>query len=360
MSKKLFIGLAPLLAIAAFVVIPAVAQGACLEVGKCHFFKNGTQETEGVKIPTVSWGTVTLTSADGVVTCENAVLGNVENPTGGGSGVGETNNFATANCVSAGCEPVSALELVVTAENLPWGVLLKEGEKSGGAFVIRNVTKPERTFPVAPGSLTGELTSGSKVVKGISSTAALKVGDVVLGTPGPGVPVTKVSDPAAPSILKIISATEVELYAAATATETATFTIIRSVTRNSGPLSLIGAKVTVHCVFRPGVAAQSAGRAFEEAALAADPPANGDPDQINVPVNKLGEPVARVTCSGEQSPEGKNGTGIGSKPSSVIFDAFGTGALSCEDQLVGPIGAGTTSGSLKTMGYAGQEIIATK
>src|SRR5271166_6624104 len=56
-------------------------------IAPAHYYKNGTMIAEGKKVPTVSFGTFTLTSAAGVLTCHSAIGGYVENPLGGGPGV---------------------------------------------------------------------------------------------------------------------------------------------------------------------------------------------------------------------------------------------------------------------------------
>jgi len=103
MSKKLFIGLAPLVCIAAFVVMPTVAQSA-------EYYKNSFPAgklAEGEKLPTIAWGTLTLTanlpSKAAPSTCENSSGGFAENS--GGKGIGATDNFASWNCTNAGCPP---------------------------------------------------------------------------------------------------------------------------------------------------------------------------------------------------------------------------------------------------------------
>jgi len=102
MSKKLFTVLAPLVAITAFVVMPAVAQAVP------HNYKNNTiiGESEKPETNVISWGTLTLTPEPPVApttTCENAAGGVAGNPVGGGAGFGQTNKFASWNCVNAGC-----------------------------------------------------------------------------------------------------------------------------------------------------------------------------------------------------------------------------------------------------------------
>jgi len=108
MNKKL-LSLAPLLAIAAFAVMPAVSQAA---VG--HWFKQhseiapgnpeGDENSPGVDI--VAWQTLTLTSSVGTATCENAFLGDVYNPSSpvGAAGKATVDAFSVVDCVAPACE----------------------------------------------------------------------------------------------------------------------------------------------------------------------------------------------------------------------------------------------------------------
>ncbi len=136
MSKKLLTGLAPLVAIAAFVAMPAVSQAA-----EGHFFKNGTLIPAGEKIPIFSWGKLTLepvpASKGAPTTCENLAGGFVENPTGGTAGIGQTTRFATYNCTNAECpageveiapglKVEKEFEVVSNPEDLPWPSVLTE------------------------------------------------------------------------------------------------------------------------------------------------------------------------------------------------------------------------------------------
>jgi hypothetical protein len=106
MSKKLSISLAPLVAIAAFVVMPAAAQAAAP-----HYFVSGAPLAAGDVKPVLAWGTLTLNaelpSKQGPSSCENASGGNVENPGGvaGPAGRGKTLDFASWNCTNPGCPP---------------------------------------------------------------------------------------------------------------------------------------------------------------------------------------------------------------------------------------------------------------
>jgi hypothetical protein len=137
MSKKLLTGLAPLVAMVAFVALPAAAQAAP------HYYKSGsaTAAPEGEKIPTLAWGKLTLEPEPKVAaatTCENIAGGYAENPTGGGAGIGATLRFATYNCANAECPagPIEIggkdfekeFEVISVPQNFPWPSVLEEPE----------------------------------------------------------------------------------------------------------------------------------------------------------------------------------------------------------------------------------------
>jgi hypothetical protein len=84
-----------------------------------HYYLNGTSEgdkvPEGLKIPTLSYGTLTWTSVapgkEGPVSCEGAAAGFVENPVGGGAGDGQTSVFLPWNCERpVGCPSGAEIE----------------------------------------------------------------------------------------------------------------------------------------------------------------------------------------------------------------------------------------------------------
>jgi len=133
MSKKLFIGLAPLLAIAAFVVVPAA------QATTPHYFSNNVKlpaskgnaaEGEEGASYGIGWGTLQLKGETGLakgsgLSCHNVVAGRIWNPVGGGPGLGETEVFATWDCQNEGaCE--SGETSAATAETLPWPGELNE------------------------------------------------------------------------------------------------------------------------------------------------------------------------------------------------------------------------------------------
>lgn len=152
MSKKLLIGLAPVLATAAFVVMPAVAQATP------HYYVVGVKAAEGKTFPSIAWGTLTLASSNPAIqplSCENAVIGDYINPTGGGAGEGETDQFATIDCADTECPEESGVELQVHSEGLPWASLLvesgtKELVETKAATVVVGCFVAHTSTPVAP------------------------------------------------------------------------------------------------------------------------------------------------------------------------------------------------------------------
>ena len=110
MSKKIVVSLLPLLATAAFAVMPAAAGAA-----PHHWYKNNVLLPERERVPVLSWGTLALQSAAGKVECRNVIGGYDENPAGGGAGVGAVQAFVPYECEDS-CPAV----FTVTPERLPW------------------------------------------------------------------------------------------------------------------------------------------------------------------------------------------------------------------------------------------------
>ncbi len=136
MSRKISMSLAPLLAIAAFVIVPTAAQAV---VG--HWFANGVKlvESEGVSTQNgvadvgnleeegvglgIAWGTLELkgetgAAAGGTIFCHNVAAGVNYNPIGAGAGKGNTETFAVFNCGGNVCKPGEATN--VAPVSLPW------------------------------------------------------------------------------------------------------------------------------------------------------------------------------------------------------------------------------------------------
>jgi hypothetical protein len=136
MNKKPFIGLAPLLAIAAFAVMPMAAQA------EPHVYKNGAIGGKGAKVRTISWGAVSLHSEKlGELECHLVSGGFLENPTGGGSATGVVQAWTPYECSDTTCSnALGTLEVV--SEHLPWIVAVTE--PSAGVFRLNTGKKGEK------------------------------------------------------------------------------------------------------------------------------------------------------------------------------------------------------------------------
>ena len=82
----------------------------------------------------IEWGTLalqTVAGGSGEVVCHTVQAGTIDNPAGGGPGVGSTQLYAAYDCESTTCP----YDSVVTAQSLPWSsVLASEGS------VVRAIT----------------------------------------------------------------------------------------------------------------------------------------------------------------------------------------------------------------------------
>jgi len=130
MHRKFLMGLAPLLAMAAF-VLPTAAQatvphnfgsGLILPPSAGNFGEEGVE-------PVIGWGTITLKGLTGgaigtEIVCHNVIAGDAWNPVGGGPGEGLVQNWAVFDCESNLCAVGTAISVV--PENLPWKSVLKE------------------------------------------------------------------------------------------------------------------------------------------------------------------------------------------------------------------------------------------
>jgi hypothetical protein len=130
MNKRLQIGLAPLLAIAAFAVMPMAAQAAP------HIYVNGVKAAETKKVRFIAWSTLKFTnpSAFGETECHSVVGGLFENPTGGGAAMGKVQGLVPYECVNASCTTLGGKNILLTAEKFPWNFELTEPESG----VFRN------------------------------------------------------------------------------------------------------------------------------------------------------------------------------------------------------------------------------
>jgi len=118
MRKKLLVSLAPLVAVVAFVAVPAVAQAVTP-----HYFVNNNKLEEGVKQSIVTYGKLALTPevpSPIPTECENAVAGYIENPVGGGPGIEVTEAFTSYSCHNTECEAGGGkIGVIFENENAP-------------------------------------------------------------------------------------------------------------------------------------------------------------------------------------------------------------------------------------------------
>jgi hypothetical protein len=128
MSKKLSLGLAPLLVIAAFVMTPTSALGAaeitwpsCTAPACPHVYKNGTIGAEGEPVQEISWGNSQFHNTKlGEVECHNIHAGFLVNPTGGGRAVGKVQAFFPYECTDETCTLALGEIKVKAGSTLPW------------------------------------------------------------------------------------------------------------------------------------------------------------------------------------------------------------------------------------------------
>jgi hypothetical protein len=143
MTRRLSLGLAPLLAIAAMSVIPAATQAACTAPACPHVYRNGVMVGEGKKLQVIGWGTIKFTNSHlGEVECHNIGAGYVENPIGGGIAVGKGEAQANYECESPSCKLFGG-KIESTPESLPWAEELIEPEP--GVFRIKIGKKGKET-----------------------------------------------------------------------------------------------------------------------------------------------------------------------------------------------------------------------
>ena len=110
--------------------------------GSPHWYTNGSIQPEGAILPTIAWGTLTLTNSTlGEVECHTVFAGYSENPTGGGTAVGKIQGFSAYECASASCTSSGGTAIVVKAEKLPWSTEVAEPKAGVFRLKIGNKTK---------------------------------------------------------------------------------------------------------------------------------------------------------------------------------------------------------------------------
>ena len=144
MPHKRLAGLPPVLAAAAFALMPVGAQASP------HYYANGAKIKEGEanKKTFIAWGNITLIPTEGSIlgghmTCHNVWAGTLFNPTGGGAGEGQVQQYAPYQCEQTLICPAKTTEVTIKPEHLPWPNLLTE-EVAG---VFRQETGPTEGTP---------------------------------------------------------------------------------------------------------------------------------------------------------------------------------------------------------------------
>jgi hypothetical protein len=149
-------------------VMPVAAQAATQ-----HWYRSGAPAEAGVEVPVVMFGgEANLEQQLAVdINCRTVGGGTIENPVGGGAGIGRTNSFAFYECKQPVCEEkvmkelgVQGRERVATA-NLPssasepsfpgWNNALEESTVGGVASIREKIGEPFVTFktPSPPGMM---------------------------------------------------------------------------------------------------------------------------------------------------------------------------------------------------------------
>jgi len=169
MSKKLFTSIAPLLAVAAFAAMPVAAQAVTQ-----HWYKSGSILAAGTSEPIITWGGETNLSQNsgiGEINCRQTGGGTIENPIGGGAGIGRTNAVFFFECKSPQCEAQVREKFGVegrgtaTTQNNPaatkepafpgWNNVLEESTVAGVSSIREKVGEPFVSFktPSPPGMI---------------------------------------------------------------------------------------------------------------------------------------------------------------------------------------------------------------
>ena len=198
MSRKLYAALLPLFAVAAFAVLPAVAQA------QPHWYSNGKIIKAGTKVAVTthsSPGGLDFKAVGETITCTVKDKGTITNPTGGGAGVDEITEFENTKCVAEPSSCAAGETETLTAGNLPWPSVLSG--PPGGPFkdtISKIEIKVEcstkgviDTFtgqltPTIVNGTTGSLTGCEKGTDTVANFDALGTGSLTDPLGNPGVP----------------------------------------------------------------------------------------------------------------------------------------------------------------------------
>jgi hypothetical protein len=169
MSKKLMISIAPLLACAAFALTPVAAQAVTQ-----HWYRSNVIVPQATAVPLVTFGgkvNLSQNSGIGEINCSEVGGGSIENPAGGGAGIGRTNASQFYECKAPQCEAAVMEKFgtqgrgTATTQNNPaatkepafpgWTNQLEESEVAGVVSVREKVGEPFESFktPSPPGMI---------------------------------------------------------------------------------------------------------------------------------------------------------------------------------------------------------------
>jgi hypothetical protein len=116
MNRKV-IGLAALLALMAFAMVPTAAQALTNNGSPVHWQVNSKATATGVATPVIAWGTHQVAWSTSIATCKTAVASDIEN-LAGPVAVSRVVMFAAYECKASGGECLPPAEQRVTAFNL--------------------------------------------------------------------------------------------------------------------------------------------------------------------------------------------------------------------------------------------------
>jgi hypothetical protein len=97
-----------------------------------HVYKNGVKMGEGKKLRTIGWGTLLLKNPSllGEIECHTISAGFSENPTGGGSAIGQGAAFTAYECTAGNCLTLGGKFIEIVPEGLPWTGEITEPEEN--------------------------------------------------------------------------------------------------------------------------------------------------------------------------------------------------------------------------------------
>jgi hypothetical protein len=121
MTKRFLTGFAPLFAVAAFAVAPAVAQAT-----PPQWYSNGKLILPGEVVPVETSGTLTFKVGKTTIKCSIVDFETVENPVGG-PGTDQMLRFSLVKCFSKIPPCPTGAQAEIVAEHIPWFTRLIAG-----------------------------------------------------------------------------------------------------------------------------------------------------------------------------------------------------------------------------------------